>query len=224
MLNEYHNSHNRQPLIFIATSCCKTSLIKIFWWHWENNTIFCCVFTFMFRFLPQCAHFHFMIWCVLVPCSRTGNLIRTDALFTISYLNLINLVSMFQSGECPFLSFNLPHFKFLQSSCDGLLNFCDAQQCQDVGFDHFGLFQEQDNFNFDVFAWYPFNCIFVWKLPTAPFTLAVFQTLALMTQIEKIFRFYVLYSRELNFSLCHMVCSSARDMQANEETNKLFSL
>lgn len=47
---------------------------------------------------------------------------------------------------------------------------------------------------------------------------------SLMTQIEKIFRFYVLYSRELNFSLCHMVCSSARDMQANEETNKLFSL
>lgn len=37
---------------------------------------------------------------------------------------------------------------------------------------------------------------------------------------KKIFRFYVLHSRELNFSLCHMVCPSARDTQANEEASK----
>lgn len=52
----------------------------------------------------------------------------------------------------------------------------------------------------------------------------IFRTLALVTQIEKIFRFYVLYSRELNFSLCHMVYSSVGGMQANEETNKCFSI
>lgn len=67
-------------------------------------------------------------------------------------------------------------------------------------------------------------CIFVCELTYTHMHTVIFHTLALVTQIEKIFTFYVLYSRELNFSLCHMVYSSVMEMQANEETNKCFSL
>lgn len=57
-----------------------------------------------------------------------------------------------------------------------------------------------------------------------PMHTVIIHTLALVTQIEKIFRLYVLNSRELNFSLCHMVYPSVAEVQANEETNKCFSL
>lgn len=36
----------------------------------------------------------------------------------------------------------------------------------------------------------------------------IFHTLTFVTQIEKLFRFYVPYSRDLNLSSCHMAQNS----------------
>lgn len=112
--------------------------------------------------------------------------------------------------ELPFSPFNVSHYKFHQSSWDGLLKF-------DLGFDYL-LLSGSFSLPYDVF-----NGIFEGQFMSTVFVPQCFTHVALMTQIggkKKIFRFYVLHSRELNFSLCHMVCPSARDTQANEEASK----
>lgn len=122
---------------------------------------------------------------------------------------------LFPPLELPFSPFNVPHYKFHQSSCDDLLNFCDAQ-CQ---------YRLWLLITGSLSSWYDvFNGIFVRQFMTTAFAQQCStNTLRWWPRLggRKIFRFiYVLHSRELNFSLCHMVCPSARDTQANEEARK----
>lgn len=99
--------------------------IKISWWHRENNRIFCSVFTFVLRFLPQCAHLFHDLMCASARMLNG----KSDK-------NKCDIhCFLFKFGKCCFSrwSYRIHHSTWHlinSSSPDGLLNFCDAQ-CQD---------------------------------------------------------------------------------------------
>lgn len=176
----------------------------------ENNRIFCCVFTFVLRFLPQCAHLFHDLTCASArmlngksdknKCAIRSFLYkfgkRCFSLWSYHFHHLMcHIIHSITWGHSVlmwwFIEFRSRLWLFIISRIIFFMIWCIQR-----------------------YIWGP---VYEDSVCTA-----MFHTRGADDPDwwKKIFRFYVLHSRELNFSLCHMVCPSARDTQANEEASK----
>lgn len=180
--------------------------IKIFWWHrWTTESSVVCLLLCC-AFLLQCAHLFHDLMCASARMLNGKSDKNKCAIRSFLYKFGKRCFSLwsyhFHHSMCHIIKSISPHVI-------GLLNF-------DLGFDYL-LLSGSFSLRYDVF-----NGIFEGQFMSTVFVPQCFTRGADDPDSggKKIFRFYVLHSRELNFSLCHMVCPSARDTQANEEASK----
>lgn len=192
-------------LSLLLLHAVKQVSIKIFWWHQRTTESSVVCLLLCYAFCPS-VHICFMIWRVPVPGCWMGNQMRTNAPFAVSCINLVSAVSVcgvtISTIQCVtlyipsvlmwwFIEFRSRLWLFIISRIIFFMIWCIQR-----------------------YIWGP---VYEDSVCTA-----MFHTRGADDPDwwKKIFRFYVLHSRELNFSLCHMVCPSARDTQANEEASK----